>query len=241
MGGFSSSSDNRFSLLSSGSSTSCLAAGDAGMVLSRFFSANPEVPAFLEVEEVSGLDRVVPATVELRVVLGVMGVRLVVPIGLATLCRVEVVEDGTTVRLAGVAATVPDEVVDGASDMRLGLAEMPSLPFSSPEAFSSTGPPEGLFWCAAVDEDETDPAGRRTVVVAVEEGLAGGLLRELEPPMLVLAAEEEGVGRVPVDSLGAVGFVNGFDAGRGGFVFKIEASSEAAFRAVVDLSMVVMH
>ena len=102
---------------------------------------------FLDAEEVRGFDREVEATAG-REVAGVAGT-FFAPTGLAALGRV-VEEVGTVVRFAGVAATVLDtaarsEVVDGARDILFGLADMPSLPFSSPEGFSSMEPPDGLF------------------------------------------------------------------------------------------------
>lgn len=94
-----------------------------------------------------------------------------------------------------------------ANDILLGLADIPSFLFSSPEALSSTELTDGFVpWLVVAVVDNVDVlVGLRAVDVVV--GRAGGLLRELLP--LALAAEAVVEGREEVDSLGAEGFVTG--------------------------------
>lgn len=77
-----------FSLLCSASSAPGLVAGDAGIVLRRFFSARAPAPTFREATVARGLERAVVLVV-VREVLGVVGAFLV-PTGLAALVRVAV-------------------------------------------------------------------------------------------------------------------------------------------------------
>lgn len=116
-------------------------------MLKRFFSPIALIPILLE-EEGEGRGRTVVVT-GVRVVLGVAATFLA-PTGLLVACRLDAVEGCVVVRLAGVAAAdfvvgVRSEEADGASDILLGFAEMPSLLFSSPEGFSSTVLSEPLF------------------------------------------------------------------------------------------------
>ena len=215
-----------FSLLSSGSSAPVLAAGEAGIVLSRFFSARVLGTTFREEVVASGLGRVV-VLVAVREVLGVAGTFLA-PTGLAALGRVDVV-GWRVVRLAGVAATVLEVAVRSAlvfeaKDILLGLADIPALPFSSPDGLSSTELTDCLFWWAAVAgfEEVVVLAGFLTVVVV---GRAGGLLRELPP--FALAAEEVVDGLVEVDSLGVDGFVKGLGVALDDLSFDSSAREEA--------------
>lgn len=194
-------------------------------MLSRFLSGRrAPAPIFLEVEEVNGLDRAVAGVAVVRDVLGVAA-NFFVAVGLLVLCR-DRVEGWTVVRRPGAAVAVFEdevrsELVDGASDILFGLADMPSLLFSSPDGLSSTELADCLFWWDAVVGVEVVPGVLRTVVVV---GLAGGLLRE--PPTAGLAVEEAVVpGRAPVESLGAVGLVTGLEAGRGFLLLEGAGSS----------------
>lgn len=191
-------------MLCSGSSAPALVIGEAGIVLKRFLSARLLTAAFRE--ELSGRERAVTAG---REVLGVAGT-FRVPIGLAVPGR-DAVEGARVVRLAGVADTVlvlamRSELAVEARDILLGLAEIPSLLFSSPDGFSSTELTDCRFGCvAAPGVNVVVLVGLRTVAGV---GRAGGLVSELAPTDL--AAEEAAVGLVAVDNRGVVVLVKGF-------------------------------
>ena len=112
--------------------------------------------------------------------------------------------------------------VDGASDILFGLAEMPSLPFSSPEGLSSTVVSDPLFLWVAVEAVGVAAAGLRTVD-AVVLGRAGGLLSE--PVTAGLVAEDVVDGRAAVDSLGVADLVAGLIAGCVVFALTVVVSS----------------
>jgi hypothetical protein len=206
--------------------------GEAGIVLRRFFSARAPAPTppFRETEEVRGLDREVAVVVAVREVLGVAGTFLVGPIGLLAPCRAAV-EGCRVVRREGVAATVlavevRSELVDVASDILLGLADMPSLLLSSPDGLSSTEPADGLLECAPAVGVDVEVVGLRTLLVVDVVGRAGGLLRELPPAGLAADEVEVDERRVPVEERrGAVGLVNGRVGGTGVFVLRVVVSS----------------
>ena len=231
-GAFFPAADVTFSLLSSDSSAPDLAAGEAGIVLRRFFSPTGAVPRGLEDEaRVRGRAGVVAGV---RALIGVAATFLAL-LGLVVVCRLDVAEGCTVVRLAGVAVTdlvvpVRSDEVDGASDMRFGFAVMPSLLFSSPEGFSSMVLPESLFLWAVIEEVETVVAGLRAVD-AVVIGLAGGLLNEL--PTTGLVAVDVVDGREAVESLGAADLVTGFATGCGVFALRVVVSS---FLSMVGLT-----
>ena len=125
-GSLSETREPRFSLLPSGSAVSVTTAGEAGIVLKRFFS---EITPFLSEDDDNCLVRVV--VVEAVREAGVTGV-LRVPGGLVKKGRVVV----AVVFLTGVAAVIRDEAVrsvavEGAKDTLLGFADMPSFFLSS--------------------------------------------------------------------------------------------------------------
>ena len=141
-------------------------AGDAGIVLSRFFSVVEEVSV---VEVGRGVLVVVGATVVLRAVVGLVTVE-------------RRAEGRTPVLLAGVPRALRVVVVEsrsllavGARDVRLGRAAMPS--FLSSFLSSPVEASEGRLRCVAVaDDGVVEDAGLRTVVGTV--GRTGGLLDE---------------------------------------------------------------
>jgi hypothetical protein len=185
------------------------------MVLKRGFWPTAAEPTEREEEVASGRERAV-VVAGVRLVLGVAGT-FRAPVGLVVLCLAEVVRGWVEVRRAGVAETdfaveVRSDEADGANDILLGLADIPSLLFSSPEG--STVLSESLFlWIPVEEEVEVRLGGFRTAALVVV-GLARGLLKE--PPMDGLLAEEDDVvvvGRVLVDSRGAADLVAGLTAG----------------------------
>lgn len=108
------------------------------MVLNRFLSPMEVAPRFLDMDEVKGFER---GVVRVRMVLGVEGTFLT-PVGLVVVCRV--VEGWRVVRRADVVDVRSEERL-GANDILLGLADIPSLLFSSPDGFSSTELADCLF------------------------------------------------------------------------------------------------
>lgn len=206
------SEDSRFSLFSSDGAASLRAAGDAGIVLKRFFSG---VVAFLSEEDDIGLVRMIE--VAEREVGVAEGFRT--PDGLVADGR----DVGLGAFLAGVEGVVLLEVgilsvlVEGAKDIRFGLAEMPSFFLSSS---ASTELTEACL--------RSDGVG---VVVFLEEGLfvvdifgrAGGLLRvvvgdDLEAEVAVCLNRFE--------VRGATGLVNGLFGGTPDLIEGFVLSSE---------------
>ena len=126
-GALSETGASTFSLFSSDGTASDTTAGEAGIVLKRL---RPGTAAFRRDEEDKGLVRAVEGIVDREV--GVDGV-LRVPPGLVTEGR-DAAEIGF---LAGVEAVIVLEVdvlsavVGGATDILLGLADMPSFVWSS--------------------------------------------------------------------------------------------------------------
>lgn len=191
--------DSRFSL-SSETSAPTLTAGEAGIVLRRFFGS---VVAPVRVVEVSGLVRDV-IVLGLALVEGLAGIRRLV--GEAIAVRLEaffsswprdVLPSEVLVVVIGIdlAVDVRSAVVDGASDIRFGFAPSPVVFFSSLDLAST----ELVDVCLTCDVDGV-------VLMEDEDGLAGGLLR-----VLVFSAVEV-VGLERVENLGATGFVSGFFA-----------------------------
>ncbi len=192
--------DSRFSLLSSDGAVSVSTAGEAGMVLKRFFSGTV---AFLSDVDDSGLVRVVEAVAEREE--GVVGI-LRVPDGLVTEER----DPGVAGFLAGVEGVVLLEVdvlsalIVGASDILLGFADMPSSFLSSAASTELAGTclrSDGVKVGVAVD------AG----LLAVETlGRAGGLPSAGDGDDL---DTEVAVGLDKVEVRGATGLVSGLFGG----------------------------
>ncbi len=218
-GGFRAVSDVTFSLLSADSSAPDLTTGDAGIVLRRFFSATAPVVTDLEEDEAASRGLAGVVTDERELVGTVAG--FLASIGLVVPWRAVVVEGWTVVRRAGEAATDFVVEVDGASDILLGFAEMPSLPFSSPEGFPSTVLSEPRVLWVTTEGVAFVVAGLRTVD-AVVLGRAGGLLSE--PPTADFVAVDVVDGRAAVDIRGVADLVTGLAAGDV-FAFGVVVSS----------------
>lgn len=201
VGGFSPSED-RFSL---SSSRSLATAGDAGIVLNRFFSVAAAVRD-ARVDEVGrvSLAAGVAGVAVLRMDVGLVTDALVVAVGRAV------------VRLAGVPTTllVVEEGTRsvlgvGAIDIRLGLAEIPS--FLSSALSSPTEVVEGLLRCTEVAVEGVVVVVLRTVLGTVER--TGGLLSDelvlarVLDIGVVLEVVDEGVVRLAV--VAVFGAVNG--------------------------------
>ena len=186
--------DLTFSLLSSSCCTLLGSAGEAGIVLRRFFS---RPPALRSVEEDKGL--------VLSAVLGVVRPREVVagfltPGGLVTDVLDIVLGRDTGVFAGVVGAALVAEPADGANDTLLGFADKPSFFASSTGALPSVELFELRFvWVGPV----TLPVLGVLRVLATP-GRVGGLLREVAPD--VFAADVEVV-LVDVERRGAVGVV----------------------------------
>lgn len=190
------------STFSLSSSAGALTAGEAGIVLSRFLSTAEVVARPVEVALPAVPGRVVRLA-------GLAGVVFRGALGLVTEGRV-VVDGRTVVRLAGVPTTlrvveVRSAVVDGAIDIRLGLAEMPSFFSSALSSVTELREVRDLWVVAA--EGVVVEGVLRAVLVRVER--TGGLLRDEDVVVLdvevgaVREAVVEGVVRVVV-VLGAV-------------------------------------
>jgi hypothetical protein len=168
------------------SSSGCLTAGEAGIVLSRFRSVMDEAGRPVEVTLPAVPGRAIRGA-------GVAGV-LRTPLGLVMEDRVVVA--GRVARLAEVGAALRvaeiverSEAVLGASDMRLGLAEMP--PFLSSTLSSVVELIEVLLRWAAVVLGVVVEVGFRAVLGTVDR--TGGLLSDED---VVLRAVDIGATRV---------------------------------------------
>jgi hypothetical protein len=203
-----------FSLSSSDCSAPDLTSGEAGMVLSRFFSPRPAPMAVREDD--GGIRGRGVIVLEVREEDGVAVTVFRTPRGLAVDVRDEAVVGAAVVpvRRAGVADTVGFVTVDarsvdvdGARDMRFGLAEMPSLVFSP--ASPSTVLSDSRFLCVATVVAD-DVLGVLRTVDGVIVGRAGGLFNEL--PVAGLIVEDVAEGLVAVEIRGAMLILDaGFD------------------------------
>lgn len=195
-----------------------LTAGEPGIVLSLFRSAN-ELPGRRALE--AGFDRMVEfigvvfdvgVVLEVAVLRGVLGpwavVRLLAGL-VASALNVDALV-AVDVRRMGAGAAALDavvrSVVEGATDILFGFPAIPPRFDSSSVVFSSGEATEDRILSVAIDGVAVDEVGLLAVEASV--GLAGGLLR---PEVAVLVADDAvGFERRSVRLVGRVVVVDGF-------------------------------